>query len=405
MIEHNNRLPLYGAFLFATFVSLSLDSQLSLPYSSILRWVAPAFLWGLTLTRTKHLPLVKNRLFWIMLVWVGFTCIGSVNIPYSVERFISLVLICGAFYTYYTYLLKNGMAFDAVAMLGILYVIYGVVNFFSIQWGQERPTGFTGNANSLGGFGNIAMIFSVYYYHHAKRRKWIFVIIMILASVCSLLSASRSVAVCMLLIWVFAVVLCFKGKTRVIILVLLAFLAMGLLLAGGELLQSIPGMKRLMELGVVSEERVYMWEYGVVLVRQRPILGWGYGVSKTLNTIVQNFDFHNSYLSTAIETGLPGVALIVLFLLITLLRGYKLAFRFKKPELITILALLINFIIIFFGESSMMSVGSSEGFLFWGCVMWLLVIERAYYTGSHSSHRPFLDPSASGAKRYSSGRR
>ena len=151
-----DKLPLQWAYLFAIFVSLMLDSRFSLPFNTLLRWAAPALLWFLVVIQSRRLPLVKNGLFWIMLFWLGLSCLTGANIPYSIERYISLLLICTTFYTYYSYLADHNKLFDAIALLGFFYVLYGVLNFFFIQWGSsQRPTGLTGNANSLGGFGNV----------------------------------------------------------------------------------------------------------------------------------------------------------------------------------------------------------------------------------------------------------
>ncbi len=377
------KLPLQWVYLLTIFVSISLDSRFSLPYETILRWVMPALLWFITFVESRSIPLVKNGLFWVMTLWFGITCFTSINIPYSVERYISLLLVCGAFYTYYSYLDGKDKLYDAVAILGVLYVVYGVLNFFFIQWGSgSRPTGLTGNANSLGGFGNIAMIFSYYYYRRVRKRKWIFIIAIAMSAVCAWMSASRSVAVCALMILSVILFLSVRGKARFVVLSVGIVLATGLLVLDNDVLLSIPGLQRLAEMGVVSEERSHMWTYGMSLIRQRPVIGWGYGVSTSLNTVVKGLAFHNSYLSSTIEIGVTGIVLLASFILTAVVKGYKLLFKTRNVELFIILAVLTDFMIIFFGESSLLSVGGSEGFLFWGCLMWLLVAIKKNASGS-----------------------
>ena len=142
----------------------------------------------------------------------------------------------------------------------------------------------------------------------------------------------------------------------------------------------LPGFQRLIEEG---GSRGAIWEAGISLWRQKPILGWGYGVNQELNSIKYlgyipgygdyGFAFHNSYLSVLIEAGIIGLGIVLLHYIIIILGGMKQYRKTKDITLFIMIWLCINMLLCFVGGSAMTSLGSTEGFVFWGILMWIYV--------------------------------
>ena len=145
-----------------------------------------------------------------------------------------------------------------------------------------------------------------------------------------------------------------------------------------NLLYQLPGFQRLIEEG---SSRGAIWEAGISLWMKKPLFGWGYGVNQELNSIKYlgnipgygdyGFAFHNSYLSTIIEIGIIGLVIVLLHYVVIICNGIKVYRKTKHITVFIVIWICINMLICFIGGSAMTSLGSTEGFVFWGLLMWL----------------------------------
>lgn len=370
-VKDANRIPFQTLFLLVVFVFIMLDTGIALPFKTILRWVMPAaLLLAILIVKNGKLYATDNVLYWLLAFVFGITVIISPQRMYSLQRWVSFLLITMMFINYFFFLRENGALYRGVDIFGCLYLAYGIVNFLFLQWGSGRARGITGNPNSLGHFANISFLFALLYYKKAegRRRKWL-VAAMIASAVCVALSASRSAAILLLVNIVVAVWLICSKKLRVMVTILAPIVIF--LLLNENILEQIPGIGRLLAEENVLESREAMWLHGVNLIKQKPWLGWGYGISMSLN--IEKLSFHNSYLTVGIESGLVGMALLIGFILVTLVKGIISYIQKQRIETLILLVLVCNKLVDFIGESSMTSVGSAEGFFFWGVLAWLLV--------------------------------
>ncbi len=370
---NKRRIPLQPLFLMTVFVFIMLDSRYAIPYNTILRWICPGLLLFFSFGSLvhKHISGYANKYYWIVLLAFGISTVNSINMSYSIERIVSFILITSSFYYYFTLVSVNGSLVKSISVFGCLYIIYGVLNFIFLQWGMSRPYGITGNANSFGHWANITFIFSLYFYQVKERRKWIYLLFMIMSAICTILSASRT-ATLILLMNILFVLWTNIRKGSAIFLVLGAIIAIfGMGLADG-LLQQIPGVARILERSGIGEDRELLWDYGMQLISQKPWIGWGYGVSISLNHI-KGLAFHNSYLTIAIEAGVIGFISVIVLLLSVIYRGMLLYRATHLFEIKVMLLLVVDRLVAFVGESSMISVGSAEGFFFWGVITWIVV--------------------------------
>lgn len=78
-----------------------------------------------------------------------------------------------------------------------------------------------------------------------------------------------------------------------------------------------------------SDPRLQIWPYAAELVRERPWLGMGYGRGIARKPLQQQFTAreiwhaHNLVLETAVQTGIPGVVLLLVLIGMTAVQGFR----------------------------------------------------------------------------------
>jgi len=131
--------------------------------------------------------------------------------------------------------------------------------------------------------------------------------------------------------------------------------------------------------------RVLMWVYGIDYLLEKPWIGYGFGLEEQLfrahgvRAGQQYFSgeyFHNSYLGTMLQLGIPAGLLLIFLLGALLFRELRVVGRQSPPLLRTaMLGVLITGIISSFFGSWLLSMGNAIAFPFWTIVM-LLVRSR-----------------------------
>lgn len=89
--------------------------------------------------------------------------------------------------------------------------------------------------------------------------------------------------------------------------------------------------------------RTLLWGWGLEVAMQRPLLGWGFfgyfgsdeaaAVARSIR-VFRNYDvphFHNSYIQTIAEIGIPAAALLFITLFCTLNGWYRMYLRTSEP--------------------------------------------------------------------------
>ena len=126
-----------------------------------------------------------------------------------------------------------------------------------------------------------------------------------------------------------------------------------------------------------------VWEVGVKLYERQPY--WGYGFGEELDLIRKNLrkdsphqgnNFHNSYLSLLISSGLIGSALVVFLMLRTMLLMYFRRHRFSRDFDICMIALFLGFMVHGVGETWLFSAGGLHGVIFWMSFWWINYVLR-----------------------------
>lgn len=388
--------PFQGIFALTILVYIMLDCRYSLPMNNLLRWICPVLLLVMTAIKTRMLAIKQDSLYYIILAVFGVSSVYSPYVIYSLQRFFSFVLVTSAYMVYYTYLHKKQKLEAVLTTIGIQFIIYELCNFVFEDSVNDRARGITGNSNSLGVWSNIAFVFAIYFFMKAKYTwgKLGSALLMAISVITALGSGSRTYTICILLNIVVALVLLSPRNKRVVYL----FFAIVILVVSWGFLEqfvmNLQGIRRLFEQGT---NRDILWEAGVYLWKQHPIRGWGYGTSQKLNNFAllghligeENFGyaFHNSYLTVLIETGIIGLVAISFYVIHILKKGISAYLKQRNQELLIIMILSVNMLLCFWGGSAMTSVGSTEGFFFWGLLIWIDVYANNSQVYNHGGVR------------------
>lgn len=370
-------------YIFLVLIFISLDSTFNLPYAHLLRWVYPIILIAFISKEMGEIAYPKGALWPAVAAMFLIASVYSINIKYSFGRVISYLIMTCFFYMFYKRQRYNNTLINIPGYLGKMFILYEIANFFTTVTGDlVRGTGITGNANSLGLWSNVAFVFSVYYFKIAKsfKIKSLYSVIAIMSVYTAIASGSRTYTLCILLnITVFFMII-FQSKIKYLVL-LPAVLFISINISSiMNLLYQLPGFQRLIQEG---SSRGEIWEAGISLWMQKPLFGWGYGVNQELNSIKYlgnipgygdyGFAFHNSYLSTIIEVGVIGLLIVLIHYIVILGKGVVLYLKSRNSTLFIVIWICVNMLIGFIGGSAMTSLGSTEGFVFWGLLMWVYV--------------------------------
>ncbi len=135
--------------------------------------------------------------------------------------------------------------------------------------------------------------------------------------------------------------------------------------------------------------RSEMWPVGIEMFYQKPLAGYGPGMSEPLLDAIQGTfreargsQFHNSYVTILAETGVIGALAVLLVIGAALVGGVRSSSRLriqKNPRWPTQAlpwAILLGALGHAFFETWILSPGNANAFILWTCI-WLLINDRS----------------------------
>lgn len=370
-------------FLFITIIYISLDSRYRIPYGTYLRWGLPLILLVICLIKKVRVNIYSPSTYLFVIFSFFISTFISNSFMYSFQRFASFILITVMYIVYFGRIKKKEKFNFVIDTISIPILLYGVLNvLFVILFDSslQRAYGITANPNSLGVWSTQAFIVALYMGNktNIKFKKGLCYLLAILFIFTTIRSGSRTYTV-VIIMDMFLCYLIFSKKNYWTKTLVLVFISILILFFGLEkIFEIIPGLNRLIEQGT---DRGNLWLGGEYLISQKPILGWGYGVSQSLNSSEYLGDFydvwhdgmafHNSYLTITIENGILGLIAVLLFIIIRIIPGFLQVIKNKNITQATAVIMILNFLMCFYSGSGMTSVGSPESFIFWGIILWL----------------------------------
>jgi O-antigen ligase len=231
--------------------------------------------------------------------------------------------------------------------------------------GDSRAYGITNNPNSLGTMSAICLLCGYYLFEIIKNKfiKILNAFIEISCIYTVIISGSRS-SIILLIINILMIVFIFKNKHKKELIISLFFIIFIIIVFGYE--NKIPGINRLINEGI-GEDRLSLWSIAIEMFRQKPLIGWGYGVTN-LGLQIYNkliMAFHNSYLSVLVEMGIIGASAFFIYVFNNIIKMLMKLKKIGNRNYNIVILILINYLFVFGAENGINSVGGMEGFSFW----------------------------------------
>ena len=383
---HRTRLSYLILFLAMVYVFFTLNAVIiQFSFFNYLRWVFPILFILIMFFEGRMAPPFITLYF----VFLGIlpSVILSPNIVTSGEKFISILLVVYGCYDFFYGMDYEKDMNNVVILISIVSLLFLVLNLaFIYRSDSGRTLGILTNANTLGVYANISLICSIYCYYKVqlstKRFKYLFLLTSILSIVLTVLSQSRGAFAGMFVIIMAFLFIIVKSKAARWIFVIVSIALLIILFRVDFSNSSISVLKRFSESGFNRGE---MWDNGIKAFLSHPIFGCGFQMSYLYNEVEAGFFMilHNSYLSFLADCGIWGIALFgIPFILSFAYFAYNIFTKKIKvtSELVFMLLILVALLISAYSESYLLSLGSTEGFLFWCVYVWVMAyIKKARF--------------------------
>ena len=332
-LDYLNLILVFGAFIASLFFN-GIDIRLfALVFVLLIGWLLVS---GIMLYRhgyeigTSLIP-VSMLLFW---VWLGINIVFSPVFYLSVVNFWWVGIFPLVFLAYYFSPAKNVFWKPLFTLLVITTVVLGLYALYQAFDLQDQPRATFYNKNSLAALINL-LWFPLFTYLLASRNKVSFTTNISALFILSLVFAvinSRGALIAFAVGLIFFLVLTARQIDKrhlfLIGLVVIAAYAVATLLSQNMPYTTASGMvDRLLTLQdthSAGHSRFVIWQPAWDLFLQHPWTGIGLGtyflaIPPTLhiNDHSAGFYVHNDYLQIALETGLPGL-LLLLFILVAI---------------------------------------------------------------------------------------
>ena len=380
MLRDSSKKIQFYIFIAMMWVFYSLNSRyFQIPHADLVRWIVMACLILSVVIRKgfSRPPLLVGT----FIVAVVASFFASIDVRQSMIKMVCFIVVVYGGYMYFASL-ESEEEFE-IAMkiiMGIILVfelqnIVAIIGGFGYEDGTDRAIGITTNANTLGGYSNLAMLASYYWAVKSDGRKKLIYILLMLCSIWTcLLSGSRGGFVVMALMLLSILILRLRNNFFKILIIISAIMLVKITFSGGLSFLNIEAINRLTSEG--GTDRGELWQLGLNVWKKYPIFGCGYTVSNRYNTLegLVGFPFHNSYITILAEIGIWGVAILGTNLFENLFKAVSVLKYETRYEPVNIF--LINCLMMFtqlvaaYSESFLFAVGSTEACTFWMLLTW-----------------------------------
>ncbi|OGP91786.1 MAG: hypothetical protein A2157_01985 [Deltaproteobacteria bacterium RBG_16_47_11] len=344
--------------------------------------------------------------FYLVLLGI-FLSVALASTSYSIDPLYTFIRSSSFIFLFGFLLGLHVWLQDRQRFEGILNTLFLLVSFFIIintvsivifpervwWWnGENRFQGLWGHPNNMGSICMIAYPVLLWKYFRSTPLRRPFVLLLFVASAfMHFLTGSRASMITAffgIFVWFFIQ----KKKVKLILsLGLLCVLALFVVEFRPISLQREEGAK-LTDL----TDREKFWYGSYVLLMERPLLGYGYGVEGKIWEDPRFYDtkgtlwsgsvkasLHNGYFSIAVGLGMIGFFVWCLILFIPLWQSRSLPFNDFKSFALTVMlmCMLLNFL-----ESLLGGVDSLAAIIFW--IAWVLVgrLSNTYQEGEDGQH-------------------
>jgi hypothetical protein len=332
----------------ACMISLSFDIPAVHDAAILARWPLLGVMAAVGLVTALLTGLVRSApLLWmgLFLLVAGLSTFWTLDFEYTAMRVISLVLLyIAALVGWTSYVQKPDRAanvFDVLFLIAALTAVGGFLFRMGDLGGEGRYVGLHNRATGAGSYAALFLPIIIYQARYRFRGVLsLFSWMVVFALLGQILLSGARVALVVSLLVCFALWFDFYGKRALVALLLLLVVApIPIILDRRQAEQVEEGSRKLIRAESISTftGRLDRWKFGVEKWTERPVIGFGFGSSRTLASIDQPwrfrlqpgevFNLHSDQIEALLDLGIVGAAPFILFWLSVGLLGWKIICR------------------------------------------------------------------------------
>lgn len=266
---------------------------------------------------------------YIVMIFIFFWLAYNNNRWHS--AFLTMMRLCGVFYTVFTYICIIFPKFYTKN-------IYPIFSFLGYDF--DNKAGFTSNYGTNGLFmcTGICAFTAVLLFNTEHKVKKIDFVWLLFLLVGMLICGKRGQTIAVL----FSIFVCYyfyncnkkKGRFMKLILVLIiSIIAIYIIsLFFPEVLTIVMRFQEQSVKGDISTGRFTMWKSAYALFLQKPWIGHGWRSFKFTIYSIDNYDVHNVFLQLLEEVGIIGSIPFYIFILINFIKAVQLMIKIRKTD-------------------------------------------------------------------------
>ncbi len=276
------------------------------------------------------------------------------------------------------------LCFALALILNILFVLGGVVDTVNCNANQFCYQGYFGGKNYLGECAAAAFLMSLYEIVHRGWRQALGIVVLVISIALTVLSDSKTALGLIIISPLLAQLsLTIRKITRIsLAIILLSLPCVYTMLSKIAHVDLMERMAYMIYHDLTLTGRTIIWEFVQYEIGRRPVLGWGYQsfwlvpgspANEAPGWVKLMPNAHNGYYDTTLEMGYVGLALLYVFIIVTLHSIGRVADR-DPARARHLLSVVLFFIMWNYFESLWM-----RGFEFLWVVLLIVAAEIARY--------------------------
>ncbi len=318
----------------ACMISVSFDIPAIHDAAILARWpllglmAAVGLIPALTSGVVRSAPLLWMSIF---LVVAGLSSFWTLDFEYTILRVISLVLLFVAAMIGWSAYVKSPVraahVFDLLFLIAALTAVGGFIFRMGDLGGEGRYVGLHNRATGAGSYAALFLPVIIYQARYRFRGLLsLFAWMIVFALLGQIVLSGARVALVVSLVVCFALWFDFYGKRALVALALLIFIApVPIILDQRQADKVEEGSRKIIRAESISTftGRLDRWKFGIEKWTERPVIGFGFGSSRTLASIDQPwrfklqpgevFNLHSDQIEALLDLGIVGATPFVLF--------------------------------------------------------------------------------------------
>ncbi len=287
--------------------------------------------------RKKYQLLTEHViLLYLLLLFSVLSIYNSSNYTDSLEAIIKLLVGIGMFLLVYNgidNMKKVRLMLWSFTVSTVVPILFGFYEIISGNYGLVRPSDVDrvssvfGIANAFGIYMSIAMIaiLMLFLLEKTRKNKGFLLVLLVLLVVLQVFSLNRGTWISLFLGTLISSMF-YKRKIQFRWFVIAGMLVV--ILFAGQIITRFSKIDYVDESGRTHNTfkgRVEYWKAIIPLILENPIIGYGIGTSEvvTAKLLKNAIPPHNDYLRLALDIGVPGAMIYMLFLFFELRRNFK----------------------------------------------------------------------------------